>query len=42
MEQICFTLDDKYLLCNGVYCNGVFIPAKNKWFKIPINKRKTV
>lgn len=41
-EQICFLTEDEYLICNGIYRNGLFIPAKKKWYKFkPNKKRKT-
>ncbi len=42
MKQICFPTDDDYIVCNGIYRNGVFIPAKNKWYKFKCKKRKIV
>ncbi len=40
-KQICFPVEDDYIVCNGIYRNGRFIEAKTKWFKFRNKKRKT-
>ena len=40
-RQICFPVDNDYIVCNGIYRKGRFVKANTKWFKFRYKKRKT-